>query len=177
MFALVDGNSFYASVEQVFDPDAARRPVVVLSNNDGCVVAASRDAKALGLEMFKPFFQIRDCLRGHDVRVFSSNYTLYDDMSRRLVSIYRAHAEAVEAYSIDEAFLTLGELNATHEGWLSYVDAVGYRDKKIFVSYLDFDRLSLAVRQIAATSFSSLLTQLSEMRSSTSDQSALAVLK
>lgn len=86
MIALVDANSFYASVEQVFDPDAAGRPVVVLSNNDGCVVAASRDAKALGLEMFRPYFQIKPLLRGHHVKVFSSNYTLYDDMNRRLVS-------------------------------------------------------------------------------------------
>ena len=110
MFALVDANSFYASVEQVFDPDAARRPVVVLSNNDGCVVAASADAKALGLEMFKPYFQIKPLLAGRRVRVFSSNYTLYDDMSRRLTDIYRDHAEAVEVYSIDECFLTLGGL-------------------------------------------------------------------
>lgn len=112
MIALVDGNSFYASVEQVFDPDAARRPVVVLSNNDGVVVAASRDAKALGLELFKPFFQIEHLLRGHNVKVYSSNYTLYDDMSRRLVDIYRQHAERLEVYSIDECFLTLGDLPA-----------------------------------------------------------------
>ncbi len=114
MFALVDANSFYASVEQVFDPDAACRPVVVLSNNDGVVIAASRDAKALGLEMFRPYFQIKHLLHGHNVKVFSSNYTLYDDMSRRLVDIYRTHAEQVEVYSIDEAFLTLGNLPAEH---------------------------------------------------------------
>ncbi len=71
MYALVDANSFYASVEQVFDPDAASRPVVVLSNNDGVVVAASKDAKALGLEMFRPYFQIEHLLRGHHVKVFS----------------------------------------------------------------------------------------------------------
>ncbi len=110
MFALIDGNSFYASCEQVFDLDAARRPVVVLSNNDGCVVAASRDAKALGCEMFKPYFQIKQQLAGHHVKVFSSNYTLYDDFQRRLVTLYRQHAEDVEVYSIDEAFLTLGNL-------------------------------------------------------------------
>ncbi len=112
MYALVDANSFYASVEQVFDPDAAGRPVVVLSNNDGVVVAASKDAKALGLEMFRPYFQIKHLLRGHHVKVYSSNYTLYDDMSRRLVDIYRTHAELVEVYSIDECFLTLGDLPA-----------------------------------------------------------------
>lgn len=109
MFALVDGNSFYASVEQVFDPDAARRPVVVLSNNDGCVVAATRDLKERGVEMFRPFFEIKDQLAGLNVKVFSSNYTLYDDMSRRLTDIYRQHAEGVEVYSIDECFLELGD--------------------------------------------------------------------
>ncbi|MBB6429925.1 Y-family DNA polymerase [Algisphaera agarilytica] len=108
MFALVDANLFYASVEQVFDPDAAKRPVVVLSNNDGVVIAASRDAKSLGLEMFRPYFEIKHLLHGKNVKVLSSNYTLYDDMSRRLVDIYRQHAEAVEIYSIDECFLTLG---------------------------------------------------------------------
>jgi len=113
MFALVDGNSFYASVEQVFDLDARRRPVVVLSNNDGCVVAASKEAKALGCEMFKPYFQIKDQLGGHNVKVFSSNYTLYDDFQRRLITIYHQHAEQVEVYSIDEAFLTLGPLPDT----------------------------------------------------------------
>ncbi len=108
MFALVDGNAFYASCEQVFDLDAKRRPVVVLSNNDGCIVAASRDAKVLGCEMFKPYFQIKPQLQGHNVKVFSSNYTLYDDMQRRLITVYHGHAERVEVYSIDEAFLTLG---------------------------------------------------------------------
>ncbi|MEM9019964.1 MAG: Y-family DNA polymerase [Planctomycetota bacterium] len=110
MFALVDGNSFYASCEQVFDVNAAARPVVVLSNNDGVVVAATRDLKEAGVELFRPYFQIKDQLAVKNVRVFSSNYTLYDDMQRRLVSIYRDHAEAVEVYSIDEAFLSLGPL-------------------------------------------------------------------
>jgi DNA polymerase V len=111
MFALVDGNSFYASCEQVFDPDAARRPVAVLSNNDGCVVAATRDLKRAGIELFKPYFQIKDKLRGRNVKVFSSNYTLYHDLQQRLVSIYRTYAEDIEVYSIDEAFLSLGALD------------------------------------------------------------------
>lgn len=118
MFALVDANAFYASCEQVFDPDAARRPVVVLSNNDGVVVAASKEAKALGCDMFRPFFQIKDQLAGHRVKVFSSNYTLYDDLSRRLVEVYRGFAEEVEVYSIDECFLTLGPLDDVDlRGW------------------------------------------------------------
>ena len=110
MFALVDGNSFYASCEQVFDPDAARRPVAVLSNNDGVVVAATRDLKRAGVELFRPYFQIKDKLAGRNVKVFSSNYTLYHDLQQRLISIYRTHAEDVEVYSIDEAFLLLGAL-------------------------------------------------------------------
>ena len=84
MFALVDGNSFYASCEQVFDLDAARRPVVVLCNNDGCIVAASREAKAMGCEMFKPYFQIKPQLAGHHVKVFSSNYTRYHRPNPRI---------------------------------------------------------------------------------------------
>lgn len=110
MYALVDGNSFYASCEQVFDPDAACRPVAVLSNNDGVVVAATRDLKRAGVELFRPYFQIKDVLEGRNVKVFSSNYTLYDDMQRRLVSIYWTYAEDIEVYSIDEAFLQLGPL-------------------------------------------------------------------
>lgn len=125
MIALVDGNSFYASCEQVFDLDAAKRPTVVLSNNDGCVVAASADAKALGVEMFRPWFQVREQMEKHGTRVFSSNYTLYHDFQQRLVSIYREHAEAVEVYSIDEAFLQLGPLDA-HD-WVGW--AVGLRAK------------------------------------------------
>ena len=110
VFAHIDGNSFYASCEQVFDPDAARRPCVVLSNNDGCIVAATQDAKACGLEMFRPFFQLKHLLAGKGAKVFSSNYTLYHDMQQRMISIYRQHAEEVEVYSIDECFLTLGQL-------------------------------------------------------------------
>ena len=128
MIALVDGNSFYASCEQLFDLDAATRPTVVLSNNDGCVVAASASAKALGCEMFKPYFQIRDQLAGHNVRVFSSNYTLYHDIQQRLVSIYHQHAEAVEVYSIDEAFLRLGDLDtADLTGWARELRAKALR--------------------------------------------------
>ncbi|MEM1107278.1 MAG: Y-family DNA polymerase [Planctomycetota bacterium] len=142
MFALVDANSFYASVEQVFDPDAARRPVVVLSNNDGCVVAACKRAKALGVDMFKPFFQVRQQLAGHNVKVFSSNYTLYHDMSMRLVDIYRQHAEEVEIYSIDECFLTLDglsprklmhwgrDLKATAHQWTGIPTGVGIAPSK-----------------------------------------------
>ncbi|MED5387741.1 MAG: translesion error-prone DNA polymerase V subunit UmuC [Pseudomonadota bacterium] len=105
MFALVDCNSFYASCERVFRPDLAGRPVVVLSNNDGCIVAGSAEAKALGVKTGMPLFQARELIRKHRVVVFSSNYVLYVDMSRRVMSTLATLAPAVEVYSIDEAFL------------------------------------------------------------------------
>ncbi|WP_047257640.1 Y-family DNA polymerase [Chromobacterium subtsugae] len=106
-YALVDGNNFYASCERVFRPDLAGKPIVVLSNNDGCVVAASAEAKALGLRMFGPFFEIAGLCKHHGVTVFSSNYTLYGDMSRRMMAILAGHAPGQEVYSIDECFLDL----------------------------------------------------------------------
>ncbi|MCG8710013.1 translesion error-prone DNA polymerase V subunit UmuC [Brenneria sp. 4F2] len=107
MFALVDVNSFYASCETVFRPDLRGRPVVVLSNNDGCVIARSAEAKQLGIKMAMPFFQIRDIVRRYRVAVFSSNYALYADMSSRVMGILEEMAPSVEMYSIDEAFLDL----------------------------------------------------------------------
>lgn len=105
MFALVDANSFYASCERVFQPELAGRPVVVLSNNDGCIIARSKEAKAIGIEMGQPFFQCRDQLSRNNVAVFSSNYTLYDDMSRRVQDTLRRLSGDMEVYSIDESFL------------------------------------------------------------------------
>ena len=104
-FALVDCNNFYASCERVFDPRLVGVPVIVLSNNDGCVVARSAEAKALGIKMGVPFFQIDPFCTRHGVRVFSSNYTLYGDMSRRVMRVLADWAPAMEVYSIDEAFL------------------------------------------------------------------------
>ena len=109
MIAHVDANNFYASCEQLFNPALRGKPVVVLSNNDGVIVARSAEAKALGIDMAQPFFQIEPVLRQHGVHVLSSNYTLYDDMSNRLTTIYRRFAVAVEIYSIDECFLSLPE--------------------------------------------------------------------
>ncbi|WP_199052961.1 Y-family DNA polymerase [Aquitalea sp. ASV15] len=104
-FALVDGNSFYASCERVFRPDLAGRPIIVLSNNDGCVVARSAEAKALGIPGFVPFFQIQQLCYKHRVVVFSSNYTLYGDLSRRMMNVLSRFAPLQEIYSIDECFL------------------------------------------------------------------------
>ncbi|MBT4928355.1 MAG: Y-family DNA polymerase, partial [Cellvibrionales bacterium] len=107
IFALVDCNNFYASCEKLFRPDLANTPVVVLSNNDGCVVARSKEAKALGIKMGIPIFKIQPQIRQHGIKVFSSNYSLYADMSDRVMRTLEDMAPRVEIYSIDEAFLDL----------------------------------------------------------------------
>lgn len=107
LWALVDCNNFYASCERLFRPDLAGKPVVVLSNNDGCIVARSPEAKALGIPMGAPEYQWRAFLQQHGVAVFSSNYALYGDMSARIMRILEQHCPQVEQYSIDEAFVRL----------------------------------------------------------------------
>ena len=107
MIALVDANNFYASCERVFDPSLSGRPVVVLSNNDGCIIARSAEAKALGFKMGQPAFQARAELERHRVAVYSSNYALYGDLSSRLMNSLRDFSDEVEVYSIDEAFVNL----------------------------------------------------------------------
>lgn len=105
-FALIDCNSFYASCERVFRPDLARIPIVVLSNNDGCIIARSADAKPY-VKMGQPYFQVRDILRRHGIKAFSSNYALYGEMSERVMTIIEAMVPRLEVYSIDEAFAEL----------------------------------------------------------------------
>ncbi len=109
-FALVDCKSFYASCERVFDPSLDGVPVAVLSNNDGCVVARSDEVKAAGVRMGEPYFQCRERLEAAGARVFSSNYALYSDMSRRVMGVLRRFASVQEVYSIDEAFHLLPTL-------------------------------------------------------------------
>lgn len=108
LFALVDCNNFYVSCERLFRPELEGRPVVVLSNNDGCIIARSNEAKALGIAMGAPYFQNRRLIEQHDVEVFSSNYALYGDLSDRVMSILQQLEPEVEIYSIDEAFIRLG---------------------------------------------------------------------
>src|SRR5689334_13237799 len=96
--ALIDGNAFYCSCERVFDPKVRKRPVIVLSNNDGCAVARTSEAKALGIKMGQPYFMIRDLCRREGVAVFSSNYTLYGDMSARMNAVYRQFSPEVETH-------------------------------------------------------------------------------
>ena len=107
MFALIDANNFYASCERLFRPDLHGTPIVVLSNNDGCVVARSNEAKALGIGMGVPYYQVKQLCQRHRVKVFSSNYTLYGDLSQRVMSTIEQHCPDIEVYSIDEAFLNL----------------------------------------------------------------------
>ena len=111
MIALVDVNNFYVSCERVFNPQLRRRPVIVLSNNDGCVIARSDEAKAIGIKMGTPYFQIEHLIEEKEIGVFSSNYTLYGDMSSRVMEALHLFSPEVECYSIDEAFITLNTRN------------------------------------------------------------------
>ena len=118
MYALVDCNSFYCSCERLFRPDLERRPVIVLSNNDGCVIARSDEAKHIGVPMGAPYFQYRELIESNQVAVFSSNYNLYGDLSLRVMDTLRGMVgeNNVEVYSVDEAFLDLGKMDDGRTG-------------------------------------------------------------
>jgi DNA polymerase V len=105
MFALIDCNNFYASCERVFQPHLNGKPVVILSNNDGCVIARSNEAKSLGIPMGAPAFKYKEVFQKNKVQIFSSNFTLYGDISNRVMSIISRYVPDVEIYSIDEAFI------------------------------------------------------------------------
>ena len=111
VFALVDCNNFYVSCERVFNPRLKGKPVIVLSNNDGCAVARSNEVKALGIKMGAPAFQIADLIKKHDIQVYSSNYALYGDMSDRVMNTLATFSPHIEIYSIDEAFLEISDIN------------------------------------------------------------------
>ena len=104
MIALADCNNFYASCERVFNPKLERKPVVVLSNNDGCIIARSNEAKKLGIKMGEPAFKIKGIIEKHNVNVFSTNFALYGDLSRRVMNTFRTEVNKMEVYSIDEPF-------------------------------------------------------------------------
>lgn len=114
-FALVDVNNMYVSCERAFNPKIQNVPVVVLSNNDGAIVARSNEVKALGVKMGQPFFEIKDLVQEHGILSFSSNYTLYGDMSERIMNILRTYTPNLEVYSIDESFLSLNGLSSLWE--------------------------------------------------------------
>ena len=125
MFAMVDCNNFYVSCERVFRPDWKDKPIIVLSNNDGCVVSRSQEAKEMGIGMAVPYFKIKELVRDNNVIVRSSNYALYADMSNRVMSCLEQMAIEIEVYSVDEAFLKLDGIDNLY-GFLDY----GHRIKK-----------------------------------------------
>ena len=114
MIALVDCNNFFASCERLFRPDLKDVPVLVLSNNDGCVVARSNEVKALGIPMGVPYFQIKELVEKNNVQCFSSNFPLYSNMSQRVLGVLQRHAPQIEVYSIDEAFMELSDLSISN---------------------------------------------------------------
>ena len=111
MFALIDCNAFFVSCERVFQPHLEKKPVIVLSSNDGCAISRSSEAKALGVPMGAPLFKIRDIIEKYNVHLFSANFSLYGDISSRVMEVLKAFSPTVEVYSIDEAFLDLGLLS------------------------------------------------------------------
>ena len=129
-FALVDVNNFYVSCERVFQPELATTPMVVLSNNDGCAVARSNEVKALGVGMGVPWFKMKDLARQHGIRAFSSNYTLYGDMSNRVALVLRDFSPEIEIYSIDEAFLRIETVAQLYGGALAMGEQIRHRVKQ-----------------------------------------------
>jgi len=105
--ALIDCNSFYVSCERLFNPKIINKPVVVLSNNDGCVISRSTEAKKIGIKMGEPYFRVKDLVKKNNVHIFSSNYALYGDISRRVMKVIKEFSDKMEIYSIDEAFISL----------------------------------------------------------------------
>ena len=142
MYALVDCNNFYVSCERVFQPQYNGKPVVVLSNNDGCIISRSYEAKEIGIPMGAPEFKVRDAIKQHNIKVFSSNYALYGDLSQRVMKILETFCPSVEVYSIDEAFLNFDGMNISdyHQygldvqkklmKWLSIPTGIGFAPTK-----------------------------------------------
>jgi len=142
MYALVDCNNFYASCERVFQPQLNGKPIVILSNNDGCVISRSYEAKDLGIAMGAPEFKIRQELKQKNIHVFSSNYALYGDLSNRVMKILESYTPNVEVYSIDEAFLNFDgmkikdyheyglQMKCRIQKWLSIPICVGFAETK-----------------------------------------------
>ena len=160
MFALADCNNFFASCERVFRPELQGKPVIVLSNNDGCAVARSNEAKALGIRMGDPFFKIRQIVEKNDVAVFSGNMALYGDMSQRVRWVLEDFSPAIEVYSIDEAFLDLrGMENIDFDAYAKKIAAECWRLTSIPVS------VGIAPSKTLAKIASKLCKQYPKLRS------------
>jgi DNA polymerase V len=106
----IDGNNFYVSCERIFNPSLENKPVIVLSSNDGCVIARSNEAKSLGIKMGEPYFKILSLVKTHDISALSANFALYGDISHRMMNIITSFAPKSEIYSIDECFLDFSDL-------------------------------------------------------------------
>lgn len=135
MYALVDCNNFFVSCERVFRPDTWQKPVAVLSNNDGCFISRSEEAKAVGLPMGAPVFKYKQLIKQHNVVLFSANFELYGNMSERIVELLREETPLIEVYSIDECFLDISQLSiASYQKWSERVRARIYQEVGIPVS-------------------------------------------
>jgi len=115
LYILVDAHSFYASCERVFRPDLATKPVAVMSNNDGCIIAGTREVKELGIVLGKPVFKIRHLVKAHQIHLFSANFTLYGDLSNRMMSLMHTFSSDVEVYSVDECFIKINNYRDPYE--------------------------------------------------------------
>lgn len=173
MRAIVDCNSFYCSCERLFRPDLWTRPVVVLSNNDGCIIARSDEAKSLGIDMAGPYYQQKQVIRQHGIEVFSSNYHLYGDLSMRVMDTLRAlmPQERVEVYSVDEAFLDISHIAPSHyrsfalhlretiEMWTGIRVSVGVAPSKVLAKVAN----KLAKREKQKTACVTVIDDLEKM--------------
>lgn len=135
IFALVDCNSFYVSCERAFKPELKKIPIVVLSNNDGCAISLSKEAKKLGFKIGNPYFKIKQFEKSHGVRFFSSNYELYADMSKRVMESLKQFSSRIEVYSIDEAFLDLSDMQiSSYKDYGQQISKIIYQNTGIPVS-------------------------------------------
>lgn len=148
MIALVDVNNFYVSCERIFKPSLNNKAVIVLSNNDGCVISRSNEAKALGIKMGIPYFEIKQFVKKYDIQIFSSNYSLYADISNRTMSILKNFAIAQEVYSIDESFLDLTgipeltihgqDIKTTIKKWVGLPVGIGIAKTKVLAKFANY---------------------------------------
>lgn len=161
MFGLIDCNNFFVSCERVFHPALRTEPVVVLSNNDGCIISRSNEAKVMGIKMGTPFFEVKSLVDKGQLHVFSSNYTLYGDMSHRVMSVIRRVAPKMEMYSIDETFVDFGELKDVHaiglglaaqvERWTGIPVSVGIVPTKMLARWPASSRKNTKVTTVVAS--------------------------
>lgn len=156
IFALVDCNNFFVSCERVFRPDLWNRPVVVLSNNDGCIVARSNEVKQMNVPMGSPLFKVRDILKANNVTLFSGNFALYGDFSQRVVQILQANCPIVEVYSVDESFLEISTLGITdYHTWAAQLRAqiLQYTGIPVSVGVAPTKTLAKAAAEFAKKTF------------------------